>query len=137
MAEIITKALKDLKARQKELQPLVAEYHEIESAIQTFEQNSGGAPTSSRKRSRKAATKGARRGRPRKGEPTRAEQFLALVQEQPGITISEAAKRMSIEPNYLYRVSADLEKQGTIGRDGKGFKPRETAGAATKKRSSA
>jgi hypothetical protein len=133
MSGVIDKMLKDLKARQKELEPLVAEYHQVEAAIHAFEQGDGGTPSSSRGRTRKSASGGARRGRPRKGEPTRSDQFLALVKEQPGITVSQAAKHMNAQPNYLYRVSAGLVDQGTISKDGYGFAPGKAAGGGTKK----
>ena len=125
MSELITRVLKDLRARQKELQPLAEEYREVESTIDALEQTVGPAdPTPRRGARRKSSPNGARRGRPRKGEPTRSDQFLALVREQPGISISQAAERMSVQPNYLYRVSARLEQEGKIAREGKrGFVP--------------
>ncbi len=41
MAEAVTKALTDLRARQKELQPLAEEYRQVESAIHALEQVDG------------------------------------------------------------------------------------------------
>jgi len=129
MSELITRVLKDLRARQKELQPLAEEYREVESTINALEQTVGPAdPTPRRGARRKSSPNGARRGRPRKGEPTRSDQFLAWAREQPGITIGEAAERMSVQPNYLYRVSAKLEGEGSIARDGeRGFITRDPA----------
>jgi hypothetical protein len=133
MAEVVDKMLKELKARRKELEPLVAEYHQVESAIRAFEQSDGGAPSSPRGATRKAPTRRSRRGRPRKGEPTRSDQFLALVKEQPGITVSQAAKHLNVQPNYLYRVSAGLVDQGTISKDGHGFAPAKASGRKAQK----
>jgi len=110
MAEVITKALKELRARQTELSPLAAELRQVEAAITALEPSERSAGGRSR-RNQSAARMPAgrpRRGRPRKGEPTRADQLLALVREQPGISITEAAQRMSVQPSYLYRVSAKL-----------------------------
>ena len=125
MSELITRVLKDLRARQKELQPLAEEYREVESTINALEQTVGPADGTPRRGARrKSSSTGARRGRPRKGEPTRSDQFLALVREHPGISISEAAQRMSVAPTSLYRVSARLEQEGKIAREGKrGFVP--------------
>ena len=125
MSEVITKALKDLRARQKELAPLAEEFREIEAAIAALEPTNGSTARQPRRtRPPKSTTGRARRGRPRKGEPTRADEFLALVREQPGISTSDAAQRMSVAPAYLYRVSAKLEEEGKIASDGqRGFVP--------------
>jgi len=119
MPKVITKALKDLRARQKELTPLAEEFREIEAAIAALEPANGSTARRPRRtRPAKATTGRARRGRPRKGEPTRADQLLELVREQPGISITEAAQRMSVQPSYLYRVSAKLAEEGKIASDG-------------------
>ena len=115
MSQVITTALKEMKARQKELQPLAAEFRQVESAIQALEAVDGASKPASRGPGRRRAT-GRRRGRPRKGERTRAEQFFALVKEHPGVTVSEAATEMSVQPNYLYQVVGQLEEQGSVER---------------------
>lgn len=61
-----------------------------------------------------------RRGRPR-GSGTRALQAEKLVRDNPGITISELAMRMSIKPNYLYRVLPQLQKDGKVRKQGGGW----------------
>jgi DNA-binding IscR family transcriptional regulator len=48
-----------------------------------------------------------------------------MVKQNPGITASEIAKKMKIQPNYLYRVMADLEKQGRVKKDGRKYSPAE------------
>jgi ribosomal protein S25 len=68
-------------------------------------------------RSKKAATPRRRRS------GTRADQAVALVQKNPGITASEIAKRMKIKPNYLYRVLGDLEKEGRVKKKGRQYRP--------------
>ena len=59
--------------------------------------------------------------RGRRGGNTRANQALELVRGQPGITIPEIAKSMKIEPNYLYRVMANLQSDGAVKKQGKGY----------------
>jgi DNA-binding IscR family transcriptional regulator len=44
-----------------------------------------------------------------------------MIRENPGITASEIAKRMRIKPNYLYRVLGDLQKDGTVKKDGRSY----------------
>jgi predicted HTH transcriptional regulator len=61
---------------------------------------------------------GRKRGRKRS---TRADQAVRIVKENPGITASEVAKRMRIQPNYVYRVMGELQKQGRVKKKGKGY----------------
>ncbi len=68
-----------------------------------------------------APTAAPRRRRRRKG--TRADQAVALVESNPGITASEIAKTMKIKPNYLYRVLGDLEKEGRVKKEGRKYQP--------------
>jgi DNA-binding IscR family transcriptional regulator len=51
---------------------------------------------------------------------------LALVHKHPGITLAEIAKRMKIQPNYLYRVFSHLEKDGSVTKRDKGYHPPES-----------
>lgn len=74
------------------------------------------APSAAAPRSRK------RKRRKRRGG-TRADQAVKLITKQPGITGSEAAKAMKIGPNYVYRVLADLEKEGRVKKDGRRYYP--------------
>jgi sugar-specific transcriptional regulator TrmB len=52
---------------------------------------------------------------------TRADQAVKLIQDNPGITAAEIAKRMKIKPNYLYRVLGDLQKQGRVKKSGRTY----------------
>jgi len=134
MAETVSRMLSELRSRRDELRPMVEELTQIESAISALEQLEPQNAAAARRRGpgrrrgpARGATPGRRRGRPPKGEPTRSDQFLALVEQRPGITISEAAAELGIEPNYLYRVSATLQREGTIIKDGRGFQSGVTA----------
>jgi transposase-like protein len=68
-----------------------------------------------------AATPGKRRRRRRGG--TRADQAVALVEQNPGISASEIAKQMKIKPNYLYRVLGEMEKEGRVTKKGREYHP--------------
>jgi sugar-specific transcriptional regulator TrmB len=63
-------------------------------------------------------TSGRKRGRRR---ATRADQAVKHVKANPGITASEIAKKMRIQPNYVYRVTGELQKQGRVKKKGKGY----------------
>ena len=65
---------------------------------------------------------GRKRRRGRRGG-TRADQAVALIEKQPGISASDVAKTMKIKPNYLYRVLGDLEKEGRVKKDGRNYFP--------------
>jgi hypothetical protein len=67
-----------------------------------------------------APTAGPRRAGRRKGGK-RARQAQALIRANPGITVSEMAKKMGINGTYLYTVLPPLEQAGKIRKDGRGW----------------
>lgn len=138
MTDFVKKTLKEIESRRRELEPLVEEYRQLEEAAAALEGLDGGgqaqrrvtSPSPARRRAggttagAATTTRGSsrRRGRPR-GSGKRAQQALDLVKNQPGITIPELAKAMSIQPNYLYRVLPSLEQDGKVRRKDKGWYP--------------
>jgi hypothetical protein len=126
----------EIAARLHELEPLVAEYRQLEAAAAALADLPGevrsavrrstparpskrGRATARTTRARKPAG-GGRRGRPR-GSGTRALQTLELVKSKPGITIPEIAAAMGIKQNYLYRVLPGLEKDGKVLKRDRGW----------------
>jgi len=71
-------------------------------------------------RPRGSTAGGTRRRRRRRGG-TRADQAVKLIQQNPGITASEIARQMKIQPNYLYRVLGDLQKEGRVKKSGRSY----------------
>jgi transposase-like protein len=60
----------------------------------------------------------------RRSGSTRADQAVRIIKQNPGISVSELARKMKLNhPNYLYRVLPDLQKEGRIRRKGKGYHP--------------
>lgn len=59
----------------------------------------------------------------RRRSGTRADQAVALVEDNPGISASDIAKTMKIKPNYLYRVLGDMEKEGRVTKKGRQYFP--------------
>jgi hypothetical protein len=115
---------KEIAARMRELEPLVAEYRQLEAAASALAGVTPARANSTRSRSgrpRKAAGT-RRRGRPR-GSGTRGAQALDLVRRRPGITIPEMAASMGIKQNYLYRVLARLEKERQVVKRDRGWHP--------------
>lgn len=119
MADFLDAKVKEIEERLRELRPLVDEYHRLEAASAAL----GGEPASLGRVTR--ATNGSRRGRTRggRGETTRATQAVELVRAQPGITIPDLARHMGIKPNYLYRILPQLEEEGKVRREEKGWHP--------------
>lgn len=63
------------------------------------------------------------RKRRRRRGGTRADQAVALVEKNPGISASDIAKSLKIKPNYLYRVLGELEKEGRVKKKGREYHP--------------
>jgi predicted ArsR family transcriptional regulator len=127
MADVLDEIRSSLKKRLLELEPLITEHAQVRKALDALESAGNrvqGTARSAAKRSRpaEAGTPARRRGRPR-GTGGRAQEVLAHVHRQPGITIAELARRMKIKPNYLYRVLPTLEKDGMLHKRDKGYHP--------------
>src|SRR5215213_2617003 len=116
MTDTADRILDDLRRRRDELRPLVDELQRIEAAIDALETAAG---RNGRAASATAAPR-RRRGRPRKDEANRSDQFLALVQDG-GTTIPAAAQKLGIGPNYLYRIANTLASEGTIRKEGRQY----------------
>lgn len=128
MTDFLEEKKGEIKSRLTELKPLVDEYERLlaaHDALDGVEAAGGGRRAAAAKRS--AAGGGTRgRGRP-KGSGTRAKEALRLVKDRPGITIPEIAEAMSIKQNYLYRVMPDLQKDGLVRKEERGWHPLDAA----------
>jgi hypothetical protein len=124
MADFLDEKRKEIDTRLRELRPLVDEFNRLEKAAAALAGVGGTqrAAPATRRRRRTTAGGGGRRGRPR-GSGNRAKQALELVRTRPGITISEMASAMKIQPNYLYRVMPTLESEGQVVKRDKGWHP--------------
>lgn len=60
-----------------------------------------------------------RRGRPRKGQATRAEEFVQAVKNNPGMGTSDIARILDMNPNYLYRIVSGTVKEGLVRKEGR------------------
>ncbi len=117
---------------EKLIEPLRAEAEQLTKMAATFAAAAAShtpartaAPrkaTSARKPRAAAGKTPAKRGRPL-GSGNRAQQAVAKIVEQPGITASELAKSMGISPNYLYRVLPRLEREAKVVKQGRGYHP--------------
>jgi transposase len=108
---------KQLKARSRELEPLVAEYNDVQEALKVLDRG-GSVGKTPRRRARVASRTRAHGGRASKrhraGRGERPEQFLKVVKENPGLTVSEIAKRIGVHPGGLYTIAKRLSDEGAV-----------------------
>jgi hypothetical protein len=104
----------EIDARLKELKPLHEEYLTLQKAR---------AALDGVDRPRRASA-GARRGRPGRprGSGGTSKKAVEVIRQNPGIKVSELARELKMRhPNYLYRVLPQLEAQGAVRKEGKGW----------------
>jgi hypothetical protein len=107
-ANLIRERIKEIEAERSQLEGALASL--------TGGRRGPGRPRGSG--SKPPASSGRRR---RRRGGTRADQAIKLVTDNPGITASQIAERMKIKPNYLYRVLAELEREGKVRKDGRAY----------------
>jgi hypothetical protein len=131
MADFLTEKRQEIDNRLKELRPLYEEYLKLEKAQEALagmdqpRRRGPGRPpgsTSSAGSSSRTSSGNGRRRRRRRSGGTRGEQALNVVRQNPGITVSELGDQLGIaQKNYLYRVMANLQEDGAVKKEGKGF----------------
>jgi CRP-like cAMP-binding protein len=135
MTDFLEEKKNEIEARMNELRPLVDEFHRLEAAAAALSgvesPGRSGSPAARGRAPRRSSGGGSggggsngdgdgRRGRP-KGSGTRAKEALELVRSRPGVTIPEIAEAMGIKQNYLYRVMPELQKDGMVKKEGRGW----------------
>jgi len=117
--DLVKKRLAELDEERKRLERALAELGGSTTRRPGRPPGSGRGPG----RPRKATSAGAPARKRRRRKGTRADQAVALVQKNPGISASAIAKEMKIKPNYLYRVLGELEEEGRVKKKGREFHP--------------
>jgi hypothetical protein len=133
MADFLTEQRAAIDNRLKELRPLYEEYLQLEKAKDALEGVGGAAPRrrgpgrppgsrNAATTTRRASSGNGRRRRRRSGGANRADQVLGVIRENPGISVSEIGDRLGMkQKNYLYRVVGNLQSEGAVKKDGRGF----------------
>jgi DNA invertase Pin-like site-specific DNA recombinase len=106
-----------LKDRITELE---GELSKLQRALANLTEGRQGRRGPGRPRGSRSASTGTRTRRRRRGG-TRADQAVRLIKANPGISASEVARKMKIQPNYLYRVLGDLQKEGKVKKSGRTY----------------
>jgi predicted Rossmann fold nucleotide-binding protein DprA/Smf involved in DNA uptake len=101
---------------RERIKALDAERAQLSRALASLTGGREGRRGPGRPRTSKASGRRRRRG-------TRADQAVSMIGANPGVSASEIAKRMKIKPNYLYRVLAELEKEGKVRKEGRAYHP--------------
>jgi transposase-like protein len=117
--DLVKKRLAELDEERKRLERALAELGGTVTRRPGRPRGSGRGPG----RPPKAASAGGAPRKRRRRSGTRADQAVALVEKNPGISASEIAKQMKIKPNYLYRVLGELEKEGRVKKKGRAYHP--------------
>jgi len=117
------------KLVEERLAELDREREELQEALdEMVGRRRSGRATGSGDGSGKTARESAPRpGRRRRKGGTRAEHAEKAVADNPGIKASEVAEQLKIKPNYVYRVMAELVKEGRVIKKGTGYFPVEAA----------
>lgn len=99
---IVTTAKEQFETEMEKLRPAHEAFLRLQAIVGNFERVTNAQP---------------RRGR-RTGGASRPDEFLRFVTEagEEGIAVSDAAERMDVKPNYLYRIAKDLVEAGTIAK---------------------
>ena len=113
--DLLKRTTDELRKRLKELEPQVQEYEHLQSALAALDQPR--REKSSPRRSRGTGAGGRRRTTSsRAGRGERRQQLLRVVQAEPRIRPSEAARQMGINPSQLHALSRRLEEGGEVER---------------------
>jgi transposase-like protein len=121
--DLVKKRLAELDEERKRLERALAELGGTITRRPGRPPGSGRGPGRPRKAASASTSTSAPRKRRRRRGGTRADQAVALVEQNPGISASEIAKQMKIKPNYLYRVLGELEKEGRVNKKGRQYHP--------------
>jgi hypothetical protein len=126
MADFLTEKRQEIDNRLKELRPLYEEYLKLEKAQEALagmdqpRRRGPGRPPGAK--TSKPGTGNGRRRRRRRSGGTRGDQALEVVRQNPGISVSELGDKLGIsQKNYLYRVMANLQQDGAVRKEGRGF----------------
>jgi transcriptional regulator with GAF, ATPase, and Fis domain len=110
--DVLERTKRDIRARLDEIEPLVAERDRLRAALEALE--AGESPKGA---ARRASTQ---RRRPttsrRAGRGERRTQLLELLQTEPGLRPSDAARQMGIKPAQLHSLARRLEENGELER---------------------
>src|SRR5215212_8203251 len=111
--DLLNRTTQDIRDRLKELEPLVAEHERLQAALAALEESSGEKSVPRRGRAGRGRGHGPTTAR-RAGRGERRQQLLDVVNAEPGMRPSEAAKRMGVNPAQLHALVKRTEEEGAL-----------------------
>lgn len=117
MPDSLTDIQQRVEARMRELEPLVAEFHQLAEVAKSFGHSPSPAAAAVRSRSASSgpAAKRAPRGQNR-------EAILKLVAERPGISNGEIAEATGIGKRVVASAVSKYKRDGLIAAEGNGVR---------------
>jgi hypothetical protein len=111
VADLLDQTLAEIRARLKELRPLVAEYERLEAAAAAL---NGQAHVSSATRPRRRRPASSRRPRAPRG--ANKEKIYAAIEARPGATVGEIAEASGVAKRIIYNVTRQGVEKGELER---------------------
>ncbi len=111
------------KLAEERLAELDEERKQLLEVLSVLKSDGTSSRGRSSRRARSPRSSVPRPGRRRRKGGTRAEHAEKAVAENPGIKASRIAEELKIKPNYVYRVMADLVKEGRVTKKGTSYFP--------------
>jgi hypothetical protein len=127
MTDFLEDKRAEIDRRLEELRAAHDEYLKLERAKQALDGLDGPAPAPARRgpgrpRGSGAGSSASRAKRRPRREGGRAADALEQVRQNPGISVNELAERLNMpQKNYLYRIMANLQSEGAVRKEGRGF----------------
>ncbi|MBK8293518.1 MAG: winged helix-turn-helix transcriptional regulator [Solirubrobacterales bacterium] len=112
---------------EERLAELDRERKQLLKVLSALDGGGSSGRTHKSRRSKSTSSSAPRPGRRRRKGGTRSEHAEKAVAQNPGIKASQIAEELKIKPNYVYRVMADLVKEGRVVKDGTGYFPPDAA----------
>jgi hypothetical protein len=107
VADFLDQKLSEIRARLKELKPLVGEYERLELAARALGELEPNSAATAPKPVRRRAS-----GRRRDTK----QRFVAFIKERPGVSVAEVSKGIDIPNSYGHNLASRLTKDGLIER---------------------
>jgi hypothetical protein len=120
MADLLDTVREEINARLDELRPIAQEAAGLEAALNALGGAEGvvAASRPQRRRRRRGAVPGARRGRPRGSS---REKLIEHVRAHPGSTAGDVAKALGLKRNSVSTQLTQLAKAGAIAKAARGY----------------
>lgn len=126
MADLVEETVRQIRARLKELAPVVAEYERLEAAYAALDGGgrqgargrgpAGAAPAARRRSAGDGRRRVSQRSRPRAKRGQNKAAVFAVISERPGVTVTEIAAATGIAKPLIYNTTRAGVERGELER---------------------